>query len=77
MPSKESLPPSFVKLINKIHKDVSLLSFSLGRREEEREEQQTSDNIQLVFKMQIFFAFTPGGKCEAFHSKKKKKKQVN
>lgn len=23
MPSKESLPPSFVKLINKIHKDVS------------------------------------------------------
>lgn len=52
---------------------VSLLSFSLGRREEEREEQQTSDNIQLVFKLQIyFFLLLPQeGSVKPFIPKKK------
>lgn len=52
---------------------MCLITEFFSGQEEEREEQQTSDNIQLVFKLQIFFAFTPGGKCEAFHSQKKKK----
>lgn len=56
---------------------MCLITEFFSGQEEEREEQQTSDNIQLVFKLQIFFAFTPGEKCEAFHSQKKKKKQVN
>lgn len=52
---------------------MCLITEFFSGQKEEREEQQTSDNIQLVFKLQIFFAFTPGGKCEAFHSQKKKK----
>lgn len=47
-------------------------------QEEEREEQQTSDNIQLVFKLQIFFLLLPQERSvKPFIPKKKKKKQVN
>lgn len=43
---------------------MCLITEFFSGQEEEREEQQTSDNIQLVFKLQIFFfAFTPGEKC--------------
>lgn len=55
---------------------VSLLSFSLGRRKKGRNNRLLTTS-NLFSNCRFLFAFTPGEKCEAFHSQKKKKKQVN
>lgn len=57
---------------------MCLITEFFSGQEEEREEQQTSDNIQLVFKLQIFFCFYPRREVLSLSfPPKKKKKQVN
>lgn len=54
---------------------MCLITEFFSGQEEEREEQQTSDNIQLVFKLQIFFLLLPQERSvKPFIPKKKKKK---
>lgn len=77
VPSKESLPPSFVKLINKIHKDVShywVFLWAGGRKG------GTTDFWQhpTCFQTADFFCFYPRREVWSLSfPKKKKKKQVN
>lgn len=57
---------------------MCLITEFFSGQEEEREEQQTSDNIQLVFKLQIFFLLLPQERSvKPFIPPQKKKKQVN
>lgn len=54
---------------------MCLITEFFSGQEEEREEQQTSDNIQLVFKLQIFFLLLPQERSvKPFIPQKKKKK---
>lgn len=72
VPSKESLPPSFVKLINKIHKDVShywVFLWAGGRKKGRNNRLLTTSN--LFSNCRFFLLLPQEGSVKPFIPKKK------